>query len=116
MSDEELIARLRDEEHLPQRQVRGACFQAAARIEQLAETNEALVKDKRWIMEERDRTFALMLARAERLEAALRMIEATTTPPVPIPWTHSVAADTYWQIIDRMKFTARAALKGNDHE
>lgn len=61
MTNEELIAalRMRAESEL--------CRAAADRI-------EALVRDKRWIMEERDRTFALMLARAERLAEALRLL------------------------------------------
>lgn len=84
MTHEELIARLRQDDtdfwHC----------EAADRI-------EALVKDKRWIVEERDRTFALMLARAERLEAALREIAETFDGK-------SVAA------------IARAALKGADHD
>lgn len=53
---------------------------------------------------------AALTATVERMRGALELIAATTTPPVAAPWTHSVAADTYWQMIDRMKFTARAAI------
>lgn len=69
MTDEDLIARLREI------QGQAGLFASAA-----ADRIEALVRDKRWIMEERDRTFAMMLtraevaeARAERLEAALKI-------------------------------------------
>ena len=65
MTDEELIARLRE----IQGQAGLFASEAADRIEQL-------VKDKRWIMEERDRTFALMLARAEAAEAQIEALTA----------------------------------------
>ena len=68
MQDEELIARLRTVD-ASWSQVGEDCAAAADRI-------EALVRDKRWIIEERDRTFALMLARAEKAEARAERLEA----------------------------------------
>ena len=68
MTDEELIARLRKADEYEPLGHDG--WEAADRI-------EALVKEKRWIMEERDRTFALMLARAEAAEAKVgRLVDA----------------------------------------
>jgi len=76
MTDEELIARLRavctcnidSSPCMAEDDCRDA-IAAADRIEQL-------VKDKRWIMEERDRTFALMLARAEAAETQIAALTA----------------------------------------
>lgn len=65
MTDEELIERLRKADEYEPLGHDG--WEAADRI-------EALVKDKRWIMEERDRTFALMLARAEAAEAKVEKL------------------------------------------
>ena len=65
MTDEELIARLRKADEYEPLGHDG--WEAADRI-------EALVKEKRWIMEERDRTFALMLARAEAAEAKVEKL------------------------------------------
>lgn len=39
----------------------------------------ATMKDKKWIMEERDRTFALMLNRAERAEAEIQVVKKSLT-------------------------------------
>lgn len=58
MTDEELCKRMRDFGHVD-------AHIAADRI-------EALVRERQWIMEERDHTFALMLSRAEAAEAALK--------------------------------------------
>jgi len=55
-------------------------------------------------------------AENERLKAALTKIGRYEVPPVPVPWTHAVAADTYWIGIDYMRHTARAALKENSDE
>lgn len=54
--------------NLPTKFVRADLYEAqAAEIERLAE-------DKRWIIDERDRTFALMLSRAEEAEAEIERL------------------------------------------
>lgn len=64
MTDEELVARLR-------------VGVPTVWEKQAADRIEALVGDKQWIIEERDRTFALMLARAEAAEAKVeKLVEA----------------------------------------
>jgi hypothetical protein len=45
------------------------CAAVADRIEQLTAQLESTLRDRKLILEERDRTFALMLARAEKAEA-----------------------------------------------
>lgn len=47
-----------------------------------------------------------------KLAVAVKALEKTaaTSTPFTIPWTHSVAADTYSNMIYQMKCTARAAL------
>ena len=53
---------------------------AADRLETQAAEIERQVREKRWIMNERDRTFALVLARAEMAEAKLaKAVEAGQT-------------------------------------
>jgi hypothetical protein len=62
MSDAELLERLRD------LGIRSANI-AAERIEALTAELESTLRDRKLILEERDRTFALMLVRAEAAEA-----------------------------------------------
>lgn len=71
---------------------------------------ESTLKDRAFILEERDRTFALMLARAETAEAerdgyrkALEDIIKDYEPGYPL--SHDV-----------IKYVARAALEGESHE
>ena len=67
MTDEKLIKNLRARTFL-----KGSIEELAAdRIEQL-------VKDRKFILDERDRTFALMLARAEVAEAKLAKLAINT--------------------------------------
>jgi hypothetical protein len=78
MTDADLITRLNnllwmleDEGHYTKANT--AMF-AADRIEAQAAEIERLAKDKRWIIDERDRTFALMLSRAEKAEAEIERL------------------------------------------
>ena len=94
MTDEELIARLRDAP-ADGLGTENLCLAGADRI-------EALVKEQNYWIERcgRERAFASShRVRAERLEAALRGL-MMHEPDHP---------DTLWQ-------EARAALKGEDHE
>jgi hypothetical protein len=53
--------------------------EAADRIEALTAQLESTLRDRKLILEERDRTFALMLARAEKAEADnARLLKALT--------------------------------------
>lgn len=57
-------------------------------------------------------------AKLAKAVEALEAIAATKTLAT-LPWTHSVAADTYWKMIDHMKFNSRAALaeiKGESYD
>ncbi len=47
----------------------GMCYDLTAERDRLAAAVDAVMADRRRILEERDRTFALMLARAEAAEA-----------------------------------------------
>ena len=60
---DDLVKRLRDE-HLAMTR-----NEAADRIEALTAQLESTLRDRKLILEERDRTFALMLVRAENAEA-----------------------------------------------
>ena len=81
---------------------------------------EALNADKSFILEERDRTFALMLARAEkaeterdRLQSALRHIVTYLAEPTV------ASEDTLNSLRGDLRFVGRvasAALKGEGHE
>jgi hypothetical protein len=78
MTDEELITRLNNlfwllEDEGYHTMASNVKF-AANRIEAHAAEIERLAKDKRWIIDERDRTFALMLSRAEKAEAEIERL------------------------------------------
>ena len=62
--------------------------EAADRIGALQARLAEVEADKRWIMEERDRTFALMLSRAEAAEARVKELEAQTAPEVAALLNH----------------------------
>ena len=51
-----------------------AVMAMADRIEAQAAEIERLAEDKRWIIDERDRTFAMMLSRAEEAEAEIERL------------------------------------------
>ena len=85
-------------------------YQGETMAHEAADRIEQLTADKRFILEERDRTFALMLARAEAAEAerdsyrkALEDIIKDYEPGYPL--SHDV-----------IKYVARAALKGESHD
>jgi len=56
--------------------LRGIIVQLSAERDRLTAQLESTLKDRKLILEERDRTFALMLARAETAEAEWRKYEA----------------------------------------
>jgi chromosome segregation ATPase len=58
------------------KEVRDRLGAAADRIEALTAQLESTLRDRKLILEERDRTFALMLARAEKAESEWRKYEA----------------------------------------
>ena len=77
-------------------------------VEVLEKRTAAVMEDRKFILEERDRTFALMLARAEKAEAerdrlreALEYILAECT-----------LSDNTVPSVGAIKYAARAALKG----
>ena len=93
--------------------------EAADRIEALTAQLESTLRDRELILEERDRTFALMLSRAEKAEAesdrlrkALAMIDAVD----PEHHIDGCALPVVRGLVLRMGETARAALKGESHE
>ena len=119
MTDEELIARLRD---------KNCCESPSCNCDAAADRIEALVREKRWIMEERDRTFALMLDRAEQLEAALTLtIRADDLRDVyhampndnhrigqkRSPKAH--AREAWLRAFRKAAMSCRTAMKGNNH-
>ncbi len=69
------------------RDVAEACNRGLVRLNEATQSRAdraeaalaATMKDKRWIMEERDRTFALMLNRAERAEAEVQDVKKSLT-------------------------------------
>ena len=78
----------------------------------LEKRTAAVMADRKLILEERDRTFALTLERAEKAEAerdrlreALEYILAECT-----------LSDNTMPSVGAIKYAARAALKGEDHE
>lgn len=105
MTDEELIARLRDfDPHLHEWEV---VDEAADRIEQLVKEAKAAEKEIANLRENYDAVFA----RAERLEAAVAILEDALQE----------AGDDYpgssmQQWCQHQVKAARAALKGDDHE
>ena len=64
MSDNDLVKRLR-ENWITDKEA----LEVADRIESLTAQLESTLRDRKFILEERDRTFALMLARAEKAES-----------------------------------------------
>jgi tRNA C32,U32 (ribose-2'-O)-methylase TrmJ len=73
---DDLVKRLREWRNHSQADL---SLEAANRIEALTAQLESTLKDRKLILEERDRTFALMLARAETAEADnARLREALT--------------------------------------
>lgn len=72
MTDEQLISRLHNFYDMLEEE---GFYTKANTASHAADRLEALVKDKRWIIEERDRTFALMLGRAEAAEARAERLE-----------------------------------------
>jgi hypothetical protein len=92
MTDAEIIAELRD-----------WAFNAAA------DRIEALVREKRWIMEESD--IDALQARAERLEAALRAVQTYLAEPAPEDKVNDLKSDLRW-----VSHRVNAALKGDGHE
>lgn len=87
MSDN-LLERLRngwDEYDVPMRAT-DAMSEAAARIEALTAQLESTLRDRKVILEERDRTFALMLRRAEKAEAERDRLPAAQPKVKPLVW------------------------------
>ena len=113
MSDEELVARLRNYGHV------GTVLEAADRIEQLVATNEALVKERdQWIEHTKNAVWAdseelkLANARAERLEAAASAVADDVCSYI----CPSVGRAGEPILHDPRCIALRAALKGADHE
>ena len=73
---DDLVKRLRDPAFGTETSERNLMASAADRIEALTAQLESTLRDRKLILEERDRTFALMLARAEKAEAEWRKYEA----------------------------------------
>jgi hypothetical protein len=91
------------------------CLEAADRIEALTAQLESTLKDRAQIIAERDRTYALMLARAEKAEAdSARLREVVLEADkllcgdlTGLQWKRECRSFLVW---------ARAVLKGESHE
>ena len=88
---------------------------AKARIEALTAQLESTLRDRKLILEERDRTFALMLARAEAAEAdnarlrdvVLEADKLLCGDLTGLQWKRECRSFLVW---------ARAVLKGESHD
>ena len=114
MTDEELVKRLRANTSWGDDRF----AEAADRIEALSDRIEGLEENQRFIIRERDRTFALMLARTEKAEAERdRLREALTRLLAPFGndachYDHHGYCQEHFIEADCCVAHARAALKG----
>jgi hypothetical protein len=82
---------------------------AKARIEALTAQLESTLRDRKLILEERDRTFALMLARAEKAEADNARLRAALECLL-IEYDYAELAQDEPPSLTAAVFSARAAL------